>query len=48
MPKGRQSLSEDEIDDQRLKEAVEKAGYEAIAVKQEPYEKRGFFSVRHK
>ena len=41
-------ITEDEIDDQRLKEAVEKTGYEVIAVKREPYEKRGLFSVRHK
>lgn len=41
-------ITEDEIDDQRLKEVVEKTGYEVIAVKREPYEKRGLFSVRHK
>ena len=41
-------ITEDEIDDQRLKEAVEETGYEVIAVKREPYEKRGLFSVRHK
>ena len=41
-------ITEDEIDDQRLKEVVEKTGYEVIAVKREPYKKRGLFSVRRK
>lgn len=41
-------ITEDEIDDQRLKEVVEKTGYEVIAVKREPYKERGLFSVRRK
>jgi copper chaperone len=37
-------LTEREIDEQSLKEIVEKTGYRLISVSKVPYEKKGFFS----
>ena len=37
-------LTEREIDEQSLKEIVEKTGYRLIPVSKVPYEKKGFFS----
>lgn len=37
-------ISESDIDDLKLKDIIAKAGYEAISVSREPYEKKGLFS----
>lgn len=41
-------LAEQEIPEQELKNVVEKAGYEAVSVSCEPYEKKGLFSAFRK
>ena len=38
-------IAEQDIPEQRLKEVVTKAGYDAISVSSEPYEKKGLFSA---
>lgn len=38
-------LAEKDISEQELKNAVAKAGYEAVSVSSEPYEKKGLFSA---
>ena len=41
-------LTEQDIDDAKLKEVIDKTGYEVGTVTREPYEKKGFFSAfRH-
>ncbi|MDO4262168.1 MAG: heavy-metal-associated domain-containing protein [Eubacteriales bacterium] len=35
-------LSETEIDEGKLREAIDATGYKVLAVKTEPYEKKGF------
>ncbi|MCD8363972.1 MAG: cation transporter [Lachnospiraceae bacterium] len=46
--KGRtEILSETEIDETKLREAIEATGYRVLSVKTEPYEKKGF-SLFHK
>ena len=41
-------LTEQDIDDAKLKEVIDKTGYEVGTVTREPYEKKGLFSVfRH-
>lgn len=37
-------ISENEIDEGRLREAIEKTGYKVMSVQAEPYEKKGLFS----
>lgn len=37
-------ISENAIDEQQIKEAVEKTGYRVLSFKSEPYEKKGLFS----
>jgi hypothetical protein len=39
-------LTEDAIDEEKLKAAIGKTGYEALAVETEPYKKKGLFSRR--
>lgn len=38
-------LAEQDIPEEELKKVVAKAGYEAISVNSEPYEKKGLFSA---
>ena len=38
-------LTEQDIDDAKLKEVIDKTGYEMGAVTREPYEKKGLFSA---
>ena len=38
-------LTEDAIEDRDLKDVIAKAGYEAVAVSREPYEKKGLFGM---
>ena len=38
-------LAERDIPEQELKDVVAKAGYDAISVSSEPYEKKGLFSA---
>lgn len=38
-------LAEQDIPEQELKNVVEKAGYEAVSVSSEPFEKKGLFSA---
>ena len=41
-------LTEQDIDDAKLKEVIDKTGYEVGTVTREPYEKKGLFSAfRH-
>ncbi len=40
-------LSETEIDETKLREAIEATGYRVLSMKTEPYEKKGF-SLFHK
>jgi copper chaperone CopZ len=39
-------LTEDAIDEEKLKAAIGKTGYEALSVETEPYKKKGLFSRR--
>ena len=39
-------ISENDIPEQELKNAIAKTGYEVVSVSSEPYEKKGLFSVR--
>ena len=41
-------LSEDDIEEQDLRDAIGKTGYEVVAVAKEPYEKQGRFSAFRK
>lgn len=41
-------VAEQEIDEQKLKDVIDQTGYEAGAVRQEPYEKKGLFSAFRK
>ena len=41
-------LSEQDIDEQELKNAVHQTGYEVLSCKKEPYRKKGFFSSLRK
>lgn len=36
-------IAENDIPEQELKSVIEKAGYDAVSVDSEPYEKRGLF-----
>ena len=38
-------IAEQEIPEQRLKDVVAGAGYDAVSVSSEPYEKKGLFSA---
>lgn len=38
-------LAEDEIDEEKLKETIDKTGYKVVSIEKEPYEKRGLFGV---
>ena len=38
-------LSEQDISEQEMKNIIAKAGYQAVFVSSEPYEKKGMFSV---
>jgi copper chaperone CopZ len=40
-------LTENELDEEQLKQVIEQTGYKLLSVEKEPYEKKGFFS-RHK
>ena len=37
-------ISENSLDEESLKSAVEKTGYKVLSVQSEPYEKKGLFS----
>lgn len=39
-------LSEQPLDEEKLKAAIEATGYKVAAVRTEPYEKKGFFLFR--
>lgn len=41
-------IAEQEIDKQKLKDVITKAGYEMISMEQEAYEKKGLFSAFRK
>lgn len=41
-------LTEQDILEQELKQVIEKAGYELVSVRREPYEKKGLFSAFRK
>lgn len=41
-------LSENDIEEQDLRDAIGKTGYEVLTVTKEPYEKRGLFSAFRK
>ncbi len=41
-------LTENEIDEEQLVDAISKTGYDVISVKSRPYEKKGLFSFRKK
>ena len=36
-------ITEDNVDDKMLKEAIEKTGYTCVSVSSEPYKKKGLF-----
>ncbi|MCM1127256.1 MAG: heavy-metal-associated domain-containing protein [Lachnospiraceae bacterium] len=38
-------VSEQDIPEQELKDVIAKAGYDAVSVDREPYEKKGLFSA---
>lgn len=38
-------LAEEEIDEEKLKETIDKTGYKVVSMEKEPYEKRGLFGV---
>ena len=38
-------IAENDISEQELKDVVAKAGYDAVSVNSEPYEKKGLFSA---
>ena len=37
-------ITENDIDESKLREAVNKTGYKVVSIKEEPYEKKGWFS----
>ena len=37
-------ITENDIDEAKLREAVNKTGYKVVSIKEEPYEKKGLFS----
>ena len=37
-------ITENDIDESKLREAVDKTGYKVVSIKEEPYEKKGLFS----
>lgn len=37
-------ITENDIDESKLREAVNKTGYKVVSIKEEPYEKKGLFS----
>lgn len=41
-------IAENEIDEEKLREVIQKTGYEVVSVDTEPYEKKGLFSVFRK
>lgn len=41
-------LTEDEFDEETIREAIAAQGYRVLSVTKEPYEKKGFFSFLHK
>lgn len=38
-------IAEEDIAEQKLKDAIAKTGYEVVSVSSEPYEKKGLFSA---
>ena len=38
-------IAEEDIPEQKIKDVIGKAGYEAVSVSSEPYEKKGLFSA---
>lgn len=41
-------ITEQDIPDGELKDAIVRAGYDAVAVNREPYEKKGLFGIKKK
>lgn len=41
-------IAENEIDEEKLREVIQKTGYEVVSVDTEPYEKKGLFSAFRK
>lgn len=41
-------LSEQDLSEEKLREAVEKTGYQVLSVSKTPYEKKGLFSSHRK
>lgn len=41
-------IAENEIDEEKLREVIQKTGYEVVSVDTEPYEKKGRFSAFRK
>ena len=41
-------IAQQDISDQELKDVVAKAGYDAVTVSREPYEKKGLFGIGRK
>ncbi|MCM1499060.1 MAG: heavy-metal-associated domain-containing protein [Clostridium sp.] len=39
-------IAEQDIPEQELKDTITKAGYDAVSVNSEPYEKKGLFAAR--
>ena len=37
-------ITENDIDEAKLREAVNKTGYKVVSIKEEPYDKKGLFS----
>lgn len=38
-------ISENNLDEQKLRDAIDKTGYRVLSVQSEPYEKKGLFSI---
>lgn len=41
-------ISENSLDEQALRDTIDKTGYKLISVQSEPYKKKGFFSIKGK
>ncbi len=41
-------IAQQDISDQELKDVVAKAGYDAVTISREPYEKKGLFGIGRK
>ncbi|MFR5875115.1 MAG: heavy-metal-associated domain-containing protein [Eubacterium sp.] len=41
-------ISENNLDEQKLRDTIDKTGYKVLSCKSEPYEKKGLFSFKKK